>query len=193
MIMPKNLPSVADEAILYAKKEIEAYGVPDMLHFEFSLEKAKWLADVLGADVDLVSIGVAMMDVKLGQAFQEKRVQEHIAMSLLAARQFLSPFHLPTEVEATIFNAVEAHHGDIPFQSIEAEICANADCYKFIHPKGVFLYLSVLGKRLSNFKDCLDQAEAKMDEKMRIVSLPVVKKELEPFYKTFKQYFAMSR
>jgi len=191
--MPKNLQHVAAEAILYAKKEIETYGVPDMLHFDFSLEKALQLSNILGARTDLVSIGAAMMDVKLGQACHEKRIGEHVAMSMRAAKEFLVPFHLPEADEAIVLNAVEAHHGGVPFLSLESEICANADCYKFIHPNGVFIYLTVLGKRLDSFTACIDQVEAKMDEKMRIVSLSAVKEELEPFYKIFKQYFAMSR
>jgi len=191
--MSKNLQPVAAEAILYAKKEIEKYGVPDHQHFDFSIEKAQQLAELLDARIDLVSIGTALMDVKLGQAFQEERIGEHVAMSMDAADIFLAPFHLSEGDVSVILNSVEAHHGGVPFLSIEAEICANADCYKFIHPKGVFIYLTVLGKRLGDYQSCLNQAEAKMDEKMNIISLPVVKEELEPFYKVFKQYFAMSR
>lgn len=193
MAMTENLQHVAGQAIQYAKREISQFGVPDEAHFDFCLEKALWLAHVLGANANLVSIGVTMMDIKLGQAFHEKRVKDHVVMSMQATREFLSSFHLSQTEQENILNAVEAHHGGIPFRSIESEICANADCYKFIHPKGVFIYLTILGKRMADYRACLDQAEAKMDEKIEILSLPIAKGELQVFYEVFKKYFAMSQ
>lgn len=191
--MTENLQRVADQAIQFAKNEIAQFGVPDEAHFDFCLEKALWLAHAIGANANLVAIGATMMDIKLGQAFHEKRVQDHVAMSVQAAREFLSPFHLSQTEQESILNAVEAHHGGVPFLSMESEICANADCYKFIHPKGVFMYLTILGRRMTDYRACLDQAEAKMDEKMKMLSLPIAKGELQVFYDVFKQYFALSR
>ena len=91
-----------------------------------------------------------------------------------------------------IINCVEAHHGTIPFDSIEAEICANADCYRFIHPKGFFLFLTILGKR-GSFPDALDMAEKKLDEKYNILSLDFCKNELEEVYRGLKSYISMAR
>jgi hypothetical protein len=88
---------------------------------------------------------------------------------------------------------VEAHHGTIPYTCIEAEICANADCYRFISPKGVFGYFTTLGKRPLDFLACLDEAEKKLDEKYAILSLDICKSELEPYYQTFKEYIKLSR
>lgn len=188
-----RLSEVAQQAIDYARSEIEKFGVPDMVLLDISLDKGVHIAESLGANVDLVRTGVALMDVKLGQAFKEKRLKEHVTMSIEAARDFLKPYVLAEEVRDVIFNAIGAHHGGHPFRSVEAEICANADCYRFIHPKGVFLYLTVLGKRLGDFAASLDQVETKMDEKMSIVSLPLVKDELAPIYDTFKEYLRLAR
>jgi hypothetical protein len=76
------------------------------------------------------------MDLKLGQAFKEGRSQDHVQMSVDAVRVFLDRFDdLDTSKKEKIINCVEAHHKDVPFTCIEAEICANADCYRFLHPK----------------------------------------------------------
>jgi len=68
-----------------------------------------------------------------------------------ATVEFLKNYDLSAKVKDTLINAVYAHHGAIPFISVESEICANADCYRFAHPKGVLFYLTTLAKRLDNF------------------------------------------
>ena len=189
----EQLRAVADEAIEFAYNEIKIYGLPQPVAFDLSIQKGRLLAKELNANPTIVDIGIAMMDLKLGQAFKEKRVAEHVKMSADAAMIFMKDHAVPDDVVRIVKNATEAHHGGIPFVSIEAEICANADCYRFIHPKGVFLYLATLGKRLDGFEEILSQAESKLDEKMRIVSLPIVRDELAPIYDIFKQYFALAR
>lgn len=189
----KELKNVAERAIALAREEINTYGVPDMLLLDISLDNGRKIAKALDANQHLVEIGISMMDVKLGQAFKEKRIKDHVGMSIETAKDFLKEFNLSENDLAIIINAIQGHHGGKEFNSIEAEICANADCYRFIHPKGVFLYFTVLGKRLGDFNACLDQVEAKMDEKFNIISLPIVKNELEPIYKTFKEYISSSR
>ncbi len=177
----------------YALSEIETYGLPDMVHFTISEKKALELADQLGAHKDIVHIWICLIDLKLGQAFQEKRLAEHVAMSVVAADSFLQQFSLPIETHEQILHCIQAHHGDIPYQSLEAEICANADCYRFAHPVGFFRYLALLGKRIDNFADILTQAETKLDEKHQIVSLDVCKKQLDPYYDTLKSYIRTAR
>ncbi|MFH1508612.1 MAG: hypothetical protein ABIE68_00365 [bacterium] len=137
--------------------------------------------------------GIALMDIKLGQALKEKRLSEHVAMSVDASKVFIHKFNLDKETENKIINCVEAHHKDVNFNCLEAEICANADCYRFIHPKGFFAYLVLLGKRSDDFFDCLDQVENKLDEKINILSLDICKEELNDYYKTLKKFIIDSR
>ena len=188
-----NLSSVSEKAEKYAREEIEKYNLPSLIHFELSLEKGILLAKNLDADLNIVRIGVSFMDLKLGQAFREGRLTEHVKMSKDAANDFLEKFDLSVKQKETIINCIEAHHGKKEFQSLEAEICANADCYRFLHPKGILMYLVALGKRLGDLTKSLEQVESKMDEKIKIVSLKEVKDELSPFYKTFKEYIKLAR
>jgi HD superfamily phosphodiesterase len=176
----------------FALSEIEKFGAPHLIHFEIAERKAIQLAEQLGADKEVVQTGVYLMDVKLGQAMQEGKLAQHVEMSSVASREFLTQFKLPATQVNQIINCVEAHHGAIPFASIEAEIVANADCYRFIHPKGFFLFLTVLGKR-GSFAEALDMAEAKLDEKHTILSLDFCKNELEEVYRGLKNYISMAR
>jgi len=163
-----------------------------LIHFEITEKKAIELAEKLGADKEVVQIGVYLMDVKLGQAMKEGKLSQHVEMSSVASREFLQQFDLSTTQMNQIINCVEAHHGAISFDSIEAEICANADCYRFIHPKGFFLFLTILGKR-GSFADALDMAEKKLDEKYGILSLDFCKNELKEVYRGLKSYISMAR
>lgn len=184
---------IINEARKYAISEIEKYGTPIVTHFEISEKEAIKLAKNLNADGTIVKVGVYLMDLKLGQALKENCLQEHVAMSSEATKKFLKDFDLSKETKVKIINCIEAHHGSVEFKCIEAEICANADCYRFVHPRGFFAYLTLLGKRYADFNECLNQAEMKMDEKYEILSLDICKKELEEYYQTLKKFINDSR
>ncbi len=184
---------ITKEAVQYAYAETEKNGLPTRMHLDLSIEKGIEIAKMLNADSNIVIAGVALMDVKLGEAFATKRQPEHVKMSADAAKVFLNQFDVDKDTKAKIINCVEAHHGAVPFSCIEAEIVANADCYRFVHPKGVLHYIGTLTKRNLSFKEIIDGAEAKLEEKNMILSLPYCKKELEPYYVAFKKMFAEAR
>jgi hypothetical protein len=148
------------------------------------------LSEKLNADQDIVTLGTLFMDLKRKQAVEEGRLQDHIIMSLKATKDFLEQFDLDEKTKNKIYNCVEAHHGNIPYTCLEAEIVANADCYKFLHPKGMIIFMGLLNKR---GKDVIKNAEAKLEEKHDILSLDICKEELEPYYKMFKELFKKAR
>jgi hypothetical protein len=184
---------LVEESRKYALAEMEKFGLPNKIHFEISEKKALEMAEKLGANKSIVQAGVALMDLKLGQAFKEGRLAEHIQMSVDATKEFLNKFDIDDQIKEKVINCVEAHHGTAPYKCKEAEICANADCYRFIHPKGFFVYLTVLGKRIPDFLACLKKAEEKMVEKHNVLSLDVCKQELDKYYKTIKQFIEDSK
>jgi len=189
-----NLKIIAEKAEKFARDEIEKYGLPWIEHFNISLEKGIKIAEKLWANIELVKIWVSLMDVKLWQAFSEKRVWEHVKMSSEATKEFLKDFEIDKKTFEIIIEAVEWHHWKEKFDNLEAEITANADCYRFISPKGIFYFFSVLGRRFwDDLWKIVENVESKMDEKMNIVSLDFVKQELEPVYKNMKKYFKESK
>jgi hypothetical protein len=159
-----------------------------MVFLDISEKKGQELAEKLGADKDIVMAGTALMDVKLGQALSEGKIKEHVKMSSDAAKEFLEKYDLDEDTKKKIINCVEAHHGKVPFECKEAEICANADAYRFLHPRGFFYYFVLLGEREKDYNKILDQVEAKLEEKWNVLSLDICKEETEEYYKTFKQY-----
>ena len=189
----ENLQQIAVKAVEVAREEIQKYGMPSMLQFDLSLREGERLANELNANNYIVEIGIALMDVMLGNAAKNGMQKQHVELSKEYTEKFLQQFDLSKDIVNNIINCVEAHHGSVPFKTIEAEICANADCYRFVHPKGVLYYFTVLERRFSDFDKVLNQVEAKLDEKINIASIPSVKIELQQYYDIFKNYIGLSR
>ncbi len=110
-------------------------------------------------------------------------------MSYEFAKEFLKDYDITEEELDKIMNCIEAHHGGVPFTCIEAEVCANADCYRFIHPIGVFTFAEVLVKRGTDLEEQIKQLKYKLEEKHKIISLDQVKEELEEDYQMFSKLF----
>lgn len=169
------------------QREIEKTGLPPIEFHKICLEYGKRLAKIYKVDKNLILASLNLMDVKVGQASKEKRMKEHVQMSLKAAMPVIKKAKLSKKDEEKVIGCILSHHGIEKYPSIEAEICANADCFKFLHPRGVVSFLWSLGKRGFSFKDALKYVDYKLKEKHKILSLPEVKKEGEGYYKEFKK------
>lgn len=127
------------------------------------------------------------MDLKLLEAQSLGQAKKHTEMAVDATIEMLKDYDIDEEIKKNIINCVKEHHGSSKYYSIESEICANADCYKFLTPKGILAYCSLLGRRYHNLDKEWEQLEYKMDEKYNIISLQTVKDELEQYYRLFKE------
>jgi len=180
------ITDIVREARRLALKEIEEFGIPNLIHFEISEKKVIELCERLNTDKTIALTGYYLMDLKLGEAFRLNKIEDHIKMSLSVARPFLEKFGLDKETKEKIINCIEAHHGGVPFICKEAEICANADAYRFLHPKGFFATLIFIGRDLG-FEKTLNLLDQKIDEKYKILSIDICKKELGKYYDRFKE------
>jgi len=132
-------------------------------------------------------LGTILMDLKIGQCMREGRLSEHVRESSLVSREFLKQFNLDSETFDKVISCIESHHGVEKYSCLEAEICANADCYRFLSPTGFLNGLMIFSGRGLSFNDCLLQLENKMEEKHKILSLDVSIQELENYYVNFKK------
>ena len=172
----------------FNKEEIKKYKSDIEYLYEISLNAGIKLTKEYNADENIVRIALAMMDSKLPEASFLGVAKSHILMSSNATKEMLKDADCLTESEKeNIIKCVEEHHGVKKFYSIESEVVANADCYKFVHPKGVFYYSSMLGRRFHDFNKELEQLNFKLNEKHNTISLSFVKKELEPYYEFFQK------
>lgn len=112
---------------------------------------------------------------------------EHMKDSSLVAQEFLKQFDLDDEVFKKIVSCIESHHGVENYYCLEAEICANSDCYRFLSPEGFFHGLMIFGNRTTNFNEVLSNLDNKVEEKYNIISLDICRQEVEDNYHTFKK------
>ena len=181
----KSKKELYEDALKIARENIP----PSKEHLDLSLEKGIMLAKEYNANLELVSIGIVLMDIKLSEASKLGKGPEHPKMASEFAKKFLKDYDVTEEEKNIIINSIEAHHGKVPYESIEAEVCANADCYRFIHPIGVFAYATMLGKRDLTYKEQIEQLKFKLNEKHNILSLPKAKEELESYYESYSKQF----
>ncbi|MFA5184800.1 MAG: hypothetical protein WC456_04765 [Patescibacteria group bacterium] len=186
------MQEIIEKAKQLALAEITKFRMPKLEHFVLANDKGQELAMALKADKDIVLLGTMLMDLKIGQCKAENRLAEHIAESSRAAQEFLAPFNLDPEIFKKIVSCVELHHGGA-YPNLEAEICANADCYRFLSPAGFFNAIMIFSGRGASFSGCLDQLESKLEEKHNILSLDICRQELEPYYQEFKKLIKEAR
>lgn len=187
------MQDIINQAKNLAISEISKYKVPKMEHFLLANEKGQELAIKLGADKDIVLLGTILMDLKIGACIKENKLAEHVKDSSAEAQNFLKQFNLDEIVFKKIVFCIEQHHGTKDYYCLEAEICANADCYRFLSPEGFFHGLLIFGNRLSNFNEALTNLENKVEEKYNIISLDICRQEVEENYYIFKKLIKTAR
>ena len=165
--------------------EIEKTGMPLKLHVDQSCEVGRRLAKKLGANVEIVEMGTLLMDCLIGQALKEGRLKDHIKMSLEKANGLLEKSGLSDKDKENIRHCITEHHGAEKFYSLESEICCNADCYRFASIKGFTYAIRYL--RDMPFSDLIALLSDKLDEKWRLVSLDICKKELTSQHNIIKK------
>lgn len=186
----KNLFEIINKLAL---DEINKFSGPSLEHYNLSLEKGIYLAKALKANIAITKCGIALMDIKLGEAISLDKQSEHVKMSADYAKVILTKNNVDSKNQELLLNCVEAHHGKVPYKSLEAEICANADCYRFIHPQGVYTFIQTVAKRGKPQNEAIDMVLSKLEEKHNILSLPICKEELEPLYQQIKTLLNMAK
>lgn len=182
--MRKTKEKLLDDVFSLAKANVADEDI-----LSFSLAKGQELAQIYHASCDIVFIGMCLMDLKLQEAKALGKIKDHVAMAISFAEEFLKDYDL-TEIEyEMILDCIRTHHGSFSFSSIEAEVVANADCYIFIHPEGVFRYFSLLSRRGISLDEQVTQLKYKLEEKYQVLSLDKVKDELTQYYQIFLKLF----
>jgi hypothetical protein len=185
MITKKLISSVKG----FAYQEIDKYGAPSKFQVDFTNDKGQLLAEKLNADRNIVLLGTLLMDCKLGQAYKEGRLKDHIELSGQKANELLFGDRQITDKEkAVILGCIKQHHGADKFLSLEAEICCNADCYKFASVKGVVG--SIKNMRDMPIDDLVKLFQDKADEKWKALSLDICIQELKPEYNAIKVFLS---
>lgn len=186
MIPQKLINSAKQLTYLKAKK----FRLPSVFHIDFANEKGQKLAKILKADQKIVLLGTTLMDCLIGKARQENKLEKHAQVSAQEAKKLLAKFPQITKKEKeNILQCILQHHGAKKFYSLEAEICCNADCYRFASIKGIIG--GAINRRPIPLDNLVKLYSNKADEKWKALSLNICKKELKPQYEAIKKFFAL--
>lgn len=170
-----------------ALKEIEKYGNPVLEYYILSVQKGEEITKRLNANVELVKTAVALIDIKLGECHKLGIPKQHVQKSYEYAKQILKENKVDKTTTKFLLDCVLNHHTIGKRNSLEEEIVINADCYRFIHPLGVFAWIQEVTRRGKRHNEAIDLVLAKLEEKHNLLSLDCCKKELEPYYKKIKK------
>jgi len=183
-----KMKEVIKKAREFAISEIEKFGTPPALLFEASFKQGQILAKKYGANKDIVALGTILMDVKLGEAKSLGKINEHIKMSADASEEFLKKLNVDKDVIDNMLECINEHHGVKKFSSTEAEVCANADCYRFLRPDLIMAFITGLTGNGMKVDDAVKFTLKKIEEKHKILSLPKAIKDLRTYYATMKEF-----
>jgi len=182
-----SLDQIIEIARKAALEDINKYGSPPLTLFEISNQAGQKIAALLKANSQLVMLGTLLMDFKLGEAFSQNKLSAHVQMSRYAAEALLKSNKLSSDQLDIVLNCIDGHHKTVVWKYLESEVCANADCYRFLTPDGIISFITDLGKRGMSLQEIKNYCLLKVEEKWGILSLPMCKKELEPNYLLLKK------
>ncbi len=175
-----------------AVAEIMKYNTPSLDNYNDVTSVAIELGKRLNANLSVIKLGARFLDIKLGEATEQKKTNEHVNMALGFAKEFLAGYPLEEDIKQKVFACITEHH-TAKFTCIESEVCANADCYKFLVPKKILRMFYEWRNRGYNFEQIFLLAEEKVDERWKALTLDICKKELEDNYNKIKLFLDVAR
>ena len=167
-----------------ARKQTELFGNPSKHNYDTANKNAVLLARSIGADETLCEIGTRLMDIKLGECIKQGKQPEHIARSYDYAKSLLEEFGADEQTKQILLDCVKFHHGAPggKYPTKEAEVVANADCYRFIGYTGLYGNIMTTRSWGLSHNESVNYLLSKLDEKHALLSIDKAKKDLEPVY-----------
>ncbi len=178
-----------EKAYAFALQQTEKFINPSKFNLDTGIKYAEELAKSIGADPVLSKIGAALMDIKLGECIKNKCAPKHVELGVKLAEEFLNENKVDSKTKQILLDCVKCHHGIASgnYPSKEAEVCANADCYRFLLPAGVYYGVILTTNSWGMTQNqSIDYVLSKVEEKHSILSLDKAKADLEPHYNAIK-------
>lgn len=143
-------------------------------------------------DSEALWIGAYIADLFITEAIKTGKIAQHIPMALDYAKKVIAENHIPSDKAEIILELIATHHGGDQ-KHIESKLFKNADCFKFLDPKGVF---HIFGAKYeihdeAHFHEAIQYAMFKLEEKYALVDIDEqTKKEATELYTMWKAIFA---
>lgn len=170
-----NIGMIDPETIIAAKKlmkdQTKKNGAPVWRLTEIAVDRGRKLAKKYGAIEDLVVISLYLAHTVFSKDIGGEIQQNHMFLSADFADNFLASRGLPINERNKVKNAIQAHHGQIEAESLEAEIVKNAEGFKFLSLEGAKEFLLDLQARGMNKEQAKKELIRKMKQKFGYLTL----------------------
>jgi len=126
-----------------------SYGQNVLQHSIEVAHLAAMMASELGLDVNFAKRAGLLHDI--GKAIDHETEGSHVQIGAEVAKRY--------KESGNIVNAIEAHHGDVDFQTLEAVLIQSADAISAVRPGARRETLEAYIKRLENLENIADSFE----------------------------------
>ncbi len=164
--------------------EIKKGNAPPEIYTRLAIEKGIELAKELNADPQVVEAALWLGDSQLVLCMKQNRPQEHVKVSAEFARTAMKEVGASAEFIENAVQAMTEHHS-MQHKSLEGEIVANADGYKFLQPLGLLALVMKDAKKRSDI-ETLRYALSKLEEKWNVLTIQQCKDEMQQNYDALK-------
>jgi hypothetical protein len=120
---------------------------------------------------DALWVGAYLADLFITEAKATGDITKHVAMALAYAQKVITEEKIPDNEAEILLELIATHHGGEQ-KHIESKLYKNADCFKFLDPKGVFhIFSATYDGTQKGFEEAIQYTMFKVDEKFSLVDL----------------------
>lgn len=141
-------------------------------------------------------VGAYLADLFITEAIATGDITRHVPMALDYAKQLIASEHISSDEAEIILEIIATHHGGEQ-KHLESKLFKNADCFKFLMPRGVFHIFGAMYSRSNEidpnkkFVEAMQYTMFKVDEKYALVDLDdQLKSEAKELYDHWQFFFA---
>lgn len=141
-------------------------------------------------------IGSYLSDMYITEAIKVGDINKHVPMAIDRAKALIKEENINNNQAEIIFEIISTHHGGEQ-KHIESKLFKNADCFKFLMPRGVFHIFGAMYGRSTNtdpqakFKEAMQYTMYKVEEKIALVDLDEATiKEAQELYDHWQFFFS---
>lgn len=184
------------DLIDHLKKELSRKPSPGVILNTLGEDKLKELASRYPThNHNALWIGAHLADMFITEALLTGDITQHVSMALEYAKKMIEEEGISESDAEIILELITTHHGGEQ-KHLESKLFKNADCFKFLLPRGVFHIFGTMYGRSDEtdpskkFAEAMQYTMFKVEEKYALVDLDnTLKAEAKELYDHWQFFF----
>lgn len=153
---------------------------------EIAIKYGEILATYYEVDTQKVLLALYLAHCIFSNVRWSDIMKNHTTLSSKQARVWLQNKDITAEDINDICKAIELHHTDTNSWNLFYEVVKNAESFKFLTYKGLFVFMHHLWERWLNYDEAKEYAIYKAKQKQKYLTLDKAKKLAESFIKEYE-------